>query len=173
MIMKLLLDNTPSSGKLYSSGEIQTLDTAHYGSYRVRMKPAKGSGLITSFFTYALSGNAEIDVEFLGKNPTQVEFNYYTNGVGDHETVHDLGYDASMSFHEYGFDWAPGSITWFVDGIAVHTETGTRGPLPTEASPIFINLWSVNSTGEAWAGAFTYTGPVSAEYTEISFLAAP
>lgn len=37
----------------------------------------------------------EIDVEVLGKDTTKVQFNYYTNGTGNHEYLYDLGFDAS------------------------------------------------------------------------------
>lgn len=44
----------------------------------------------------------EIDIEVLGKDTTKVQFNYYTNGVGNHEYMYDLGFDASEGFHTYG-----------------------------------------------------------------------
>src|SRR3546814_5746693 len=55
----------------------------------------------------------EIDFEFLGKSPRQVQVNYYTAGKGGHETMIDLGFDASEDFHTYAFEWRPDSIRWF------------------------------------------------------------
>lgn len=163
----LLLDDVPSSGKLYSSGEVQTRDTAHYGSYRVKMKPAKGSGLVSSFFTYADSGNAEIDVEFLGKNTAKLHCTCWKDGISSEEAVISLGFDAASAYHEYGFDWTPGSITWFVDGRPVHTKTGAV--VPTEPSPIYVNLWCVNAQASAWAGTFIYSRAKKALYDYVSF----
>ena len=57
----------------------------------------------------------------LGKDTTKVQFNYYTNGVGNHEYMYDLGFDASEGYHTYGFDWQKDSITWYVDGKAVYS----------------------------------------------------
>src|SRR3712207_6405762 len=54
--MSLRLDTTPCpsgcSNKPYASGEYRTTDTYGYGKYETRFKAAKGSGLVTSFFTY-------------------------------------------------------------------------------------------------------------------------
>ena len=36
----------------------------------------------------------EIDFEFLGYDTTKVQLNYYTDGVGGHEYMLDLGFDA-------------------------------------------------------------------------------
>ena len=35
------------------------------------------------------------DVEILGKDTTKLQTNYFTDGVGGHETVISLGFDAS------------------------------------------------------------------------------
>ena len=88
------------------------------------MKAANCSGVISSFFTYTNQPVwDEIDIEFLGKDMTRVQFNYYTNGVGGHEFYFDLGFDASEDFHEYAFDWQRDSITWYIDGKAVYRAT--------------------------------------------------
>jgi len=83
------------------------------------MKPAKNVGIVSSFFTYTGPTDGtpwdEIDIEFLGKDTTKVQFNYYTNGVGNHEKIVNLGFDAANSYHTYAFDWQPNSIKWYVE----------------------------------------------------------
>lgn len=68
-----------------------------------RMQPISNPGVVSSFFTYTGPSDNnpwdEIDIEFLGKDTTKVQFNYYTNGVGGHEFLYDLGFDASESYH--------------------------------------------------------------------------
>ena len=103
----------------FAGAEYRTMERFSYGFYSVSMKPAKCSGVITSFFTYTGRPWDEIDIEFLGKDTTKIQFNYFTNGKGNHEFVYDLGFDASEEFHEYAFEWREGSITWYVDGKAV------------------------------------------------------
>jgi endo-1,3-1,4-beta-glycanase ExoK len=164
--MTLKLDNTPSSGKSYSGGEYRTKDTFSYGRYEVRMKAARGSGTVSSFFTYTGSPWDEIDVEILGKNTSQVQFNYYVNGQGGHERVVDLGFDASAGFHTYAIDWQPSSIRWYVDGVLKHSVSG--GTLPSHPQQIMMNLW--NGIGvDGWLGSFNYSGPLYASYDSASY----
>ncbi|CAL1388095.1 unnamed protein product [Linum trigynum] len=67
------------------------------------------SGLILLFMSTimqisSLEGNKsqdEVDFEFVGKDETVVQTNYYTAGSGNREQIHDLGFDCSDWFHEY------------------------------------------------------------------------
>ncbi len=170
--MTLTLDNTPCpggcSGKPYASGEYQSLSSYGYGKFETRMKAAKGSGVVSAFFIYNGNPWHEIDVEILGKNTWQLQTNYFTDGVGGHEAVIDLGFDASEAFHNYAIVWEPGSIKWYVDDVLVHQETGGRGPLPTAPGKIMANLWP--GTGvDSWLGPFSYTGPRYAQYEWIQY----
>jgi beta-glucanase (GH16 family) len=179
-VMTLTLDTAtcPSgcSNRPYASGEYRT--TAHYGYGLVegRFKAAKGSGIVAaSLFTYTGPSEGdpwdEIDIEILGKNTTQMQTNYFTNGVGGHETLIDLGFDASAGFHAYAFEWSSTAIRWYVDGVLVHTENGSRGALPTHPGQIIVNLWPGISV-DRWLGTFSYDGPLSAQYDRIQFTAA-
>ena len=150
------------AGKPYASGEYRTNDLFSYGRFEARLKAVKNPGTVTSFFTYTGPSDGqpwdEIDVEILGKNTTQMQTNYFTGGVGGHETVINLGFDASAGYHNYAFEWwNRGTINWFVDGVLVHQENGSRGPLPTHPQRIMMNLWP--GTGvDSWLQPFTYPG---------------
>ena len=141
-----------------------------YGFYSVSMKAAKCSGVVSSFFTYTnRNGWDEIDIEFLGKDTTKIQFNYYTKGVGGHEYLYDLGFDGAADFHEYAFEWLEDSITWFVDGKAVCRVTKN---IPTNNTQIMMNVWNAKNLNH-WVGAFDSSKlPVSAEYEWIGFSAA-
>jgi beta-glucanase (GH16 family) len=166
--MTLKLDNTASSGKSYSGGEYRTIDTVSYGRFETRMKAAKASGIVSSFFTYTGSPWDEIDVEILGKNTSQVQFNYFVNGTGGHERVVDLGFDASAGYHTYAIDWQPNSINWYVDGVLKHSVTGSPSTLPSHPMQIMMNLW--NGIGvDGWLGSFSYTGPLYASYDYVTY----
>jgi endoglucanase len=142
------------------------------GFYSVSMKPAKKSGVISSFFVYNGSPWNEIDIEFLGKDTTKVQFNYYTEGQGGHEYLYDLGFDAAEEFHEYSFDWSATSIVWYVDGKAVHRATDNI-PAKGVYTRIMMNVW--NGTGDSfnqWAGEFSDEDlPVVAKYGWIAYRA--
>lgn len=106
--------------------------------------------------------------EFLGKDTTKVQFNYFTDGKGNHEFLYDLGFDASEEFHTYGFDWQADSITWYVDGEAVYTATEN---IPSTPGKIMMNVWP--GTGvDGWLNAFDGTVPLTAEYKSVDFTAA-
>lgn len=166
-----LSDNTCPGGCSnypYAGGELRTLDSYGYGSFEVRMKAASGSGVVSSFFTYDDATRDEVTIEILGKDTTKLQVNYFTRGVGGHETVIPLGFDAAAGYHTYRFFWAPGFIEWFVDGVKVHGEYGARGPLPTTPGRIMMNLWTGKGI-DAWTGPFQYSGPLSAQYEQVSW----
>jgi beta-glucanase (GH16 family) len=157
------------SGRPYASGELQSKHKYGYGRYEARMKPAKLNGAMTgSIFTYNDQPQDEIDIEFIGKNPTIFQTNYFTSGVGQHGSDVQLGYDATESFPDYAFEWRPSSITWFVDGKPVHREDGSRGALPSAAGTFILNVWPGN-TVDGWLGPLQYSKPVQAEYEWVRF----
>lgn len=168
--MTLTLNNDKSHGKDYTSGEFRSNAKLGYGTFEVKMKPAKGDGLVSSFFTYTGPSNGdpwdEIDIEFLGKDTTKVQFNYYTNGKGGHEKLVDLGFDASEDFHIYAFKWTKRKIEWFVDGKLVYTKKASD--IPTHPQQIMVNLWPGIGV-DSWLKPFTYTGPKQAVYDYIKY----
>lgn len=169
-IMTLKIDSDyENSGTKWSGGEYRTNDFFHYGKYEVRMKPIKNDGVVSSFFTYTgpSDGNPwdEIDIEFLGKDTTKIQFNYFTNGVGEHEFVYELGFDASEEFHDYGFEWLEESIAWYVDGVAVHT---ADVDIPSTPSKIMMNVWPGVGV-DSWLNAFDGQVPLEAQYDWIRY----
>ena len=171
--MRLRLIDTPAAGRSYSSGEYQTRAFFGYGRFEVSLKSVAAPGVVTGFFTYTGppfgAPHHEIDFAFLGKSPRQVQLNYYTDGIGQHGTDIDLGFDASADFHTYAFEWRPDSIRWFVDGRQVHEETGARGPLPSVPGKIYLDLWAGKDLDD-WIGRFAYPGrPLVAEVDCVAF----
>lgn len=160
----------------YLGGEMRTYGYYGYGDYEVRMKPAKKAGTASTFFTctgdYDINPNTgeknpwdEIDIEFLGNDTTKVQFNYFVNGVGEHEYMYDLGFDASEEFHTYGFRWAEDYITWFVDGKPVYRVDATESnPIPSTAGRMLMNYWCGNSEAEGWMGKYSNPGDEGPEY---------
>ena len=160
--LNLILDKTEQG---YRGAEFRTGEKHGYGFYSVSMKPVKESGVITSFFIYFGRPWDEIDIEFLGKDTTKIQFNYFTNGVGGHEFVYDLGFDASEEFHEYAFEWREDSITWYVDGKAVYRATED---IPSHEGYLMMNLWNVTDDMAYWPGKFTCEEfPLVAQYEWI------
>lgn len=157
-------------GKNYGA-EIRTHKGYLYGYFGGRIKTFKHSGTVQSLFTYNGGQYAwdEIDIEFLGKDTTKVQFNYFHNGQGGHEHMHNLGFDSSEAFHEYGFKWEPDTITWFVDGIPVYQ---VKASLPQWGN-FFINVWAGNmdqGTTKRWLGNYDKTTePLEACYDYLTY----
>ena len=153
----------------YSGGEFRTNKFYGYGYYETSMKAIKNDGVVSSFFTYTGPSDNnpwdEIDVEVLGKDTTKVQFNYYTNGKGDHEFMYDLGFDASQGYHTYGFDWQPGKITWYVDGKKAYEATQN---IPTTPGKIMMNAWP-GKTVDDWLKAFNGNTPLTAYYEWVTY----
>ena len=153
----------------YTAGEYRTKEYFGYGLYQVSMKPIKNPGVVSSFFTYTGPSDGtqwdEIDIEFLGYDTTKVQFNYYTNGVANHEYLYNLGFDASQSFHTYGFNWSQGAITWYVDGKAVYTATRD---IPKTPGKIMMNAWNGKGVDD-WLRAFNGRTGLTAYYDWASY----
>ncbi|MCH5158170.1 MAG: family 16 glycosylhydrolase [Clostridiales bacterium] len=149
---------TNGGNKIYGA-EYQSHGSYGYGYFSARLKAIKRNGVVTSFFTYTSRPQwDEIDVEILGKDTTKVQFNYFTNGVGKHEYMYELGFDASEGFHEYGFKWEENKLTWYVDGKGVYSVTRD---IPTSRAQIMFNVWNGKSEGDnnisGWLGTYDKT----------------
>lgn len=183
----------------YFGGEMRTYNYYGYGDYEVCMKVSDVAGTASTFFTCTgpydaenpeykvdedgnqvkdengnpilINGNPhdEIDIEFLGKDTTKVQFNYFVDGVGGHEFMYDLGFDASEGFHEYGFRWAEDHITWFVDNKPVYRiDAAANRPMPSAAGRILMNYWTGTSNLDDWMGNYKGGGENGPEYKWVS-----
>lgn len=180
-VLNLTLDNQLNcasqpancSNQPYAAGEYRTIPLVSYGRIKFRAKAVSASGVVTGLFLYtgAMDGQQhdEIDIEFLGNNTSAVQFNYYINGVGGHEFILNLGFDASLLFHDYEIEWLPSSINWYVDGVLKHTVSGAAGVvIPSFAQHIFMNVWATTGVN-GWAGAFVYATPLTAQVDLVTY----
>jgi beta-glucanase (GH16 family) len=173
-IMSLVLDKCTSGcqGRPYASGEYRSnKETFSTGTYEVRMKAAEGSGTVSSFFTYTgvwgKSDHYEIDFEFLGKDCSIVQTNYYAAGSKGNEEIIDLGFNACTDFHNYAFKLDSNSLSFYVDGDKVRQEDVDGSSF--KGARIMVNLWP--GTGvDGWLGRFTYPNkPIEAQYDWIRY----
>lgn len=169
-VVELTFSKSESGENL--AGEYRSNAHFGYGYFSTKMKAVKKAGVVSSLFTYTGPSEGkswdEIDIEFLGKDTTKVQFNYFTGGVGGHEYIYDLGFDASVELHEYGFLWKEDSITWYVDSKPVYRATEN---IPSTPGRIMINAWPGKKENVAnWSGVFDGVYPIApAEYEWISY----
>jgi beta-glucanase (GH16 family) len=72
----------------------------------------------------------EIDVELVGRDSGKVHVNSFRYGKGTAKDI-DLGFDASEGVHLCAFEWLPGSITRFVNGVQVRRIAAPDAEIPT------------------------------------------
>eukprot|EP00246_Nothoceros_aenigmaticus_P014718 TRINITY_DN5786_c0_g1_i1.p1 TRINITY_DN5786_c0_g1~~TRINITY_DN5786_c0_g1_i1.p1 ORF type:complete len:295 (-),score=51.00 TRINITY_DN5786_c0_g1_i1:315-1199(-) len=131
------------------------------GSFSSKIKAPSGnsSGLCYSFYLSsreAEKSRDQICFQFLGRDKTIIQTNYFTNGVGDEEVIHELGFDTSAKFHDYSIKWYPSKIEWFVDGKLIRTAS-REGNKPFPEKPMFLYA-SVSDASAVddgkWAGKY-------------------
>ena len=175
-LLTLRLTADPTAERRFSGAELRTDNEDGfftYGRYEVRMKAARGSGVISSFFTYRYAPWQEIDIEFKGRDTGAMQANIFYNGgrAGDPNNAGyevppfpedaPLPYDAAEEFHEYAFEWEPGVVRWFVDGEQV-LESADETQVPYLPQQLMMNLWI---TDLAWAGPLDASAlPTEAQY---------
>ncbi len=164
--LSLTLDDQPRDGKAFSGGEIRTISDYSFGRYSVEMRTAGASGANSTFFLY--SPKTEIDFEFLSKDPTKAWITYHFDGesVG---TIVDLGFDSSAGFHTYEIEWGPDSISWYADGVLLHSVVDpTDLAVPTSNAQIFMSIWHGTPS---WMGDPDFAPTTAAQYNSVSFTA--
>lgn len=179
----LTVSSATSRGKRFSGSEVRSLRTFNYGKFTVRMKNRIKSGTVSSFFVvtpWREDGwiQKEIDIEFLGKDPSSVQFTVHhrNTGTGKHEfypTVHKLAFDTTAAFHEYAIEWKKDSISWFVDGQCLRTETRI---VPDQPLLVLMNHWVPDpqmNWAEDWVGKIVGTDlPSAVLYDEVRYVPA-
>lgn len=140
----------------YSGAELELRQPFRYGRFEVRMRAAKGSAVISSWFGYnAPPPWQEIDIEFLGDHVNAVQANVYNSSDGNptlmppFPILTTLPFDATADFHTYAYEWDPNAIRWYADTMLV-AQTTNPAQVPTRPIRPMLNLWL--STTASWAG---------------------
>lgn len=112
---------SPSHGKPYTSGMIQSDKhfIFRYGYMEIRARLPRGRGLWPAFWSLPANHSwpPEIDVfEAHGGSPNTIEMTVHeVNGAVSETTF--VGPDFTAGFHNFGVDWEPHHITWYIDGV--------------------------------------------------------
>ncbi len=159
---------TNPNGVISRGGGIHTTQTYGYGTYqwRMRMSSTAGSpldagnavsGSVSAGFIYVNNSQTEIDFEFSGQSPDTLWLVNWLNPTpaldptsSEESYTAVAPFDSTSGFHTYRFVWAPGIITYYIDGVqeSVHTTN-----VPSAPAYFMINHWGTDST--AWGGPAT------------------
>ncbi|QIN79715.1 family 16 glycosylhydrolase [Rubrobacter marinus] len=122
-----------------NGGEIASNSLYGYGSYTARMKLPNAPSSITGFFLYEPPDYAsEIDIEIFNDTSRRIMFSSYANGSQTHTQTLSLPFDPTTGFHDYRFDYAPGSLRFYADGVLM--KEWTDG-LPQTSMRLYANAW--------------------------------
>ncbi|MGM0652021.1 MAG: glycoside hydrolase family 16 protein [Bacillota bacterium] len=124
----------------YDCGQLESREFTHlYGSYRARIKMPDAPSSITGFFLYrAPDFDHEIDIEVVNDSSGQTWFTTYADGEISNTCETYLGFDPTAGFHEYRFDFYPGSVSFFADGELIITFEDGLTDTPMK---LMINSW--------------------------------
>ena len=176
-ILSLSLTSANDASKPFWGVEMRSRETLTYGKVEVSTRFAAGSAVVSSlvliYTPWPPDDWNELDIEFLGQNSDQIQFNHMINiPPADPETGHlqfpqlvTVPFNPAAEFHTFAIEWVPGEARFIVDGILMHTATEemARMVLPQN---ILLTIWASDSA--EWAGPVdSTTAPTSAEYDWI------
>lgn len=169
-----------TTDRKYDGGDLGDEHYRLYGLYRTRMRPSKMKGSVSAF--YIMNKwvakdweHKEIDIEFLGKNPTKIQLTNhdFQNGGKDWKSASrtvNLEFDFSADFHEYAILWMHDTVRWFVDGKLLHSKGQY---VPHEPLEIRMNYYIGNPMEKGvqeWLGPIDTTSiPDSTEYDWVRY----
>ncbi len=163
--LSLMITAPDQRGQRFSSGEIQTLQTFGYGRYEAVLRPAPGSGLLSSFYSRAEGeggrGASEFGFAFPGKDTREVFVRLVVDGEVLVQDRLPLEFDAAADFHTYGLDWTPKALVWSIDGEPVKMVERTLAMLPERPGKIFANVWAGTPQQAHWMGRPRFLSGVS------------
>lgn len=120
-------------------GEVESQTFFDYGRYRARLKVPDAPSSITGFFLYRTPDYAsEVDVEIYNDRTGRVLLTTYADGDQTNSETIRTGFDPTAQFHEYGFDFYPDSIAFYLDEELV---TRCSMGLPRASMKLFVNVW--------------------------------
>ncbi|MGD9713802.1 MAG: family 16 glycosylhydrolase, partial [Thermomicrobiales bacterium] len=176
----LTLRHEQTSVRALTSGAIASIASYRYGRFKAEIRASGVPGVITGMFLHRNGPRQEIDIEFVGRDPSKMLVNVFYNpgsegtkleyGYRGTPTLVALGFDASVDFHTYEIDWLPGRIRWLVDGEVVY-ERVTWDPTPIPERPLQFNLNLWHSRSREFAGILSSADlPASASLRSIEIL---
>lgn len=156
----------------FDGASIRRHDPTGFGRYEVIMQPSRGAGFITGFFTYTGphygTRHDEIDIEFLGKDTTQIHLATFVDGKLWNKFI-DLGFDAADRPRTYAFEWTKDSIRWFVGSDMIFERQASDGAIPSAKGRLFANIWAGDPVIKEWSGLSDKQAKGAAVVKKMSF----
>jgi endo-1,3-1,4-beta-glycanase ExoK len=147
-----------AEAKSYKGAEVYSRKAFLFGRVEVRMRMIRGSGLLSTFFTYKTGSELagafweETDIEVFGKDNARTwQSNIIVgNPKTNSEAVHTAPASLADDYHTYTLEWTPNSVIWLLDGTQVRKAEGGPASSLTSSQNLRFNAWSSESTD--WVG---------------------
>jgi hypothetical protein len=161
-ILTLKLSASPPGTKPVCAEIASKRADFRYGSYRASIRTSRVAGGVVGWFVYRDPPLNEIDVEMLTKDNRDLHFTLHNVQTDVDYKLVKLAFDPAAGFHEYRFDWHPGSVEYFVDGKPAGT---LAKQVPDQEAAMMLNHWSGNIAG--WGGP----APLEDMYMDVDWVA--
>ena len=139
------------------------LYTFTYGYVESRMKFPGTQGFFTAFWmlpadtTYTYRSEIDI-VEILGDDPQTIFMTYHYNNRSQSHAVNQgkrnngacAVKDYATEFHNFGIDWQPDHVAWYIDGVKCSEFTGTTAQVENGPMQIIIDLMVDHQWQQDW-----------------------
>ncbi|KAJ1852584.1 putative glycosidase CRH2 [Coemansia sp. RSA 1822] len=154
---------------------VKSSSTIKYGKVTARVKTASvATGVVTSFIIINEQTGDEFDFEWVGKNPAEVQTNYYYMKELDYTKMTSYAMaDTSAAYHDYTIDWTAEKTTWLVDNVPIRVlnradtfdaATGVY-KYPTTEARVGFGIWDGGNSGaqgtQEWSGYPTPWSPTT------------
>lgn len=159
VVIGMLAFPLAAGAKPYKGAEIFTHNAMFHGKYVMRMRAAKGGGVISAFFLWKNGSELpevpweEVDIEVMGMDNAESWQSNIITGLGEpltSEQEHHHDFSFGDGYRTFTLEWTQNTLTWSVDGDIVRTVNG--GPADGLVNPaqIRLNVWA--SESPEWAG---------------------
>ncbi|OZJ05070.1 hypothetical protein BZG36_02100 [Bifiguratus adelaidae] len=113
------------------------------------------SGVVTALsFIGASSPKDEMDLEWVGTNPNQVQTMYFVQGQRVEGALGAWEFataGAASSTQTYSFIYSDNQMQWLINNKVVRTVNKGSGPFPSQALQLHLGVWD-GSDYSSWAG---------------------
>jgi endo-1,3-1,4-beta-glycanase ExoK len=150
-----------AQNKPYKGGELFSQQAVLYGRMEMRMRMARGSGILSTFFTYKNGSEGaqtfweEIDIEVFGKEDATVWQSNIITGLGTRVTTeaeHTHPTSLADGYHTYALAWTPDYVAWELDDNEIRRVESSQVADLTNPQSLRFNLWAANIV--EWVGDF-------------------
>ncbi|KAI8938587.1 hypothetical protein NX059_004464 [Plenodomus lindquistii] len=131
-----------------------------FGKVEIVAQAAPGAGIVSSFVLQSDTLD-EIDWEWLGADPDQVQSNYFGKGQTTSYNRGAFHADAGSQtgFKKYSIEWTPQQIVWQIEGVTVRTLEPANADNQYPQSPMQVKFG-------AWSGGDPANSPGTIQWSQ-------